>query len=183
MVSGKITDNGTGLPLEGVRVRLEAFKSAPTGGTETVSSDVDSTDVEGQYSLEVEGKNIESIALKIEKPGYVPPPFSHFKNGSCEIKDFALNPIDAWLRLILSHQSSSTDNIYYYLQGPLFQDPRTGYKGVLVPSGEQKVQDIIVPGGQMVTIVWDTVPSPFKTQKQDSVFCPHKDTTSFALKF
>jgi len=190
-VQGTITNYATGLPIKGIRVALFATNTNGQGFTNVISEDADSTDENGKYNLHVEAKSAD-ILLRADIPkDFVEPKARSIKNGKTRTEDFALKPYDAYLRLTLKHDSSSAPKIYYYFTGAFYEDqtdPQSpgASKGIEIPLGASKTFVHLVPGGQTITIVWDTKkfniplnPFPHIT----SVECPRNDTTDFVLKY
>lgn len=188
-VNGTFTNNATGLPIKGIRVRLGASNTDIKGNITTISEDADSTDENGKYQLHVEAGSAD-ILLQADVPkGFVEPKTRYIKNGKTRTEDYALNPYDAYLRLTLQHDSSSASKIYYYFTGAFYEgnkyDP-VGSAGIEIPKGESKTFLLLVAGGQTITIVWDTkainiLSNPFPNIT--SVECPRNDTTDFVLKY
>lgn len=194
MVHGKFTNYATGKPIEGIRVLLAANRSNNHGGIDNISVDQDTTDSNGDYSLEVEGKNIEYVllrALNIPKD-FVDPKYRSIKIGKSRTEDFALKPYDAQLNLTVRHESNTIPTrFYYYFSGPFFEDQTDpvnpeALKGEEIPVGSSKTFVHLVPGGDKIDITWDTKKFDFTYNKSPnvvSVDCPRNVTTEYTLTY
>lgn len=190
IISGTITNSATGAPVEGVSVLLVATRS--TGpGSEVVSKAETLTDLQGNYSVEVEKKHAESTFLSIEKDGFVKPKIIHFERGSHETFDYALNPYDAWLRVTYNNQSVNSIKNFYnyytgtYLEGKIYCSAMLGCGPFLFQANESRTEIIEIPGGAEITISWDTVkiPGAFQYANRIDTLCPRNDTTFVRIDF
>jgi hypothetical protein len=117
MITGRITDRGTGLPVPEVKLRLSSFDGR-TNPQKLVDEDREVTNTDGNYSLEVTGKHVDFVEVYLEqKNGYVIPEGAFFESGDCTSLDFELNPYDAYLKLTLQNESNPAGEIFYYPSG------------------------------------------------------------------
>ncbi len=181
-VTGTITDSATGLPLEGVKVNLVAnlFKKK---GFELVDSSIFVTGADGKYTVEIEGKKISQIFIRMGKPYYFSPEEIYLKKGDCKVFDKKLNPLDAYLAFTVINETQA-DELFCFVGGNLYEGNLQigpGGKGSDIPSTFL----LRVAGGDFVRIYWDSKLSNLidKASHVDSIFCPRNDTTQFLLKF
>lgn len=176
--------------MEGVSVLLVATRS--TGPrSEVVSKAETLTDLQGNYSVEVEKKHAESTFLSIEKGGFVKPKIIHFERGSHETFDYALNPYDAWLSVTYKNKSDSSVRNFYnnytgaYFEGVIHCSPMLGCGPFLFQPDESRTEIIEIPGGAEITISWDTVKIPGAIQYANKIdtLCPRNDTTFLRIDF
>jgi len=190
IVSGTITNSATGTPVEGVSVLLVATRS--TGpGSEVVSKAETLTDLQGNYSVEVEKKHAESTFLSIKKDGFVTPKVILFERGSHETFDYVLNPYDAWLSITYKNESVNSIRKFYnnytgvYLEGRIYCSAMLGCGPFLFQTNESRTEIIEIPGGAEITINWDTVKIPGAAQYANRLdtLCPRNDTTFVRIDF
>ncbi len=186
-VSGVITDSGTGLPIKGVQVLLVANKIGNKGMI-NVDNQTDLTDDQGQYLVEVEGKKINHVFMRITKKGYAAPKIIYFENGDCTEFNRQLNPFDANLQLTLINESGA-EEFYYYTTGALYegsayQDTPYGDGPYIIPPQSSLIHDLDAAGGGFVRIVWDYQRINLESHPHiDSVYCARNDTTYYELKY
>ncbi len=185
IISGRITSSANGQPVADVKVTLAASRS--TGpSSEILSQDSDSTDANGVYMVEVDGKNSEIIFWAIQKEGFVKPKGIIIERGNRKTIDFILNPRDAWLRLTFENQSDNLAKDFYANCSGIFftegQFEALVSSPYLVQPLESRTKITSIPGGADVLIKWDTVGLGDVANKL-AVFCPRNDTTDILIKF
>jgi hypothetical protein len=181
MITGIVTDSGTGLPIDGVEVHLIASRFAKHGGTLVVDEDTLTTGADGAYALEVSTARADNVFLRYIKKDYVP--YSPaVKRGDCKQVDAVLNPFDAYINFTIINESQSAE-LHCSVTGNMYLNIRNGGpvgKGDNIPSS----YILNVPGGDFIRIYWDNEPFMLsKASHVDSIFCPRNDTTQFLLKF
>ncbi len=181
MITGIVTDRGTGLPIDGVEVHLIASRFAKHGGTLVVDKDTLTTGTDGAYALEVSSARADNVFLRYIKKDYIP--YSPaVKRGDCKQFDAVLNPIDAYINFTIINESQSSE-LYIGTNGNMYGSGSGGksfYRLADIPS----TYLLKVPGGDNIQIYWDSEPTSLaKASYTDSIFCPRNDTTEFLLKF
>lgn len=187
--SGKITNSADGQPVEGVEVRLRFLKAKKGGGNDLVAKDEQTTTSNGEYALEVEGKNAESAYLDVKKDRYAPSQYKSFDPGDCDEVDFVLNPYDSWLSVTFENQSDTVEKDFYFnYTGPFLEDKiqcsSSGCGPFVTLPKASHTEVMRIPGGENITINWDTQKTgntPFSNQK--IVFCSRNDTTFITIYF
>jgi hypothetical protein len=176
--------------VEGVSILLVATRS--TGpGQEVVSKDETLTDLQGNYSVEVEKKRAETTFLSIKKDGFVKPKVILFKRGSHETFDYALNPYDAWLSVTYNNQSGNSIRNFYnnytgvFFEGVLYCSAMLGCGPFLFQPDESRTEIINIPGGAEIMVSWDTVKIPGAAQYANKIdtLCLRNDTTFVRIDF
>ena len=183
-VTGIISDRGTGLPLEGVKVYFGANKILSRGAVDVIDKAEVVTGLDGEYTVEVEGKGIDYIFIRLTKSGYIRA-YKTVDIGTSEVYDRPLNPLDSYLKVRIQNESGAS-SVNYRLKGTPYEDleavgPNGGYK-FSVPFGESVDHLINVPGGGYIQVYWDTL-SVAQPHHLDSIYCPRKDTTLYLIKY
>ncbi|MFZ4474062.1 MAG: hypothetical protein ACOYPR_02645 [Saprospiraceae bacterium] len=181
-VSGNITRGDTNAPLDSVRIDIGTVKAEAHGHYKEIDRQIDYTDVNGNYALEVEGKGADYAFLYVSKPGFWKPK-SVFIYDKKIIKDYVFYPLDAWMNLHFTNKyNTSKKKIYLQYLGP-FQDD-TGHPNdypTIEPQNTYQ-ESFLIPGGQEVTINWDTVPrNTYSFTK--TIFCPRNKITDVYFEF
>jgi len=186
--SGKITNSADGQAVEGVEVRLRFLKGKKGGGSELVAKDEQTTSSNGEYALEVEGKNAESAYLDVKKDRYAPSQYKSFDPGDCDEVDFVLNPYDAWLSVTFENQSDNlAKNIYFNYTGPYLEGSpycsNSGCGPFVIQPKASHTEVMRIPGGAEITINWDTKTGAGSVPNQKAVNCSRNDTTFVTIDF
>lgn len=185
MVTGMITDSATGQPIKGVKVLMAGNKNG-SDETITVDLDISATDTLGQYAVEVSGKRIQRVFIRITKDGYAEKKIVYFDNGSCTEYNWVLNPYDAYLSIKLINQSGAND-LFYAIAGNNYDGLRivgpSGSHSLMIPKDDSLTQVVKIAGGDFNQLLWDIKNFGSSPAHIDSIFCPRNDTTYYVLRF
>lgn len=185
MVSGQITDKLTGLPISGVSVKFIATTVTKDNKYPTIDQDSSISDINGNYSVQVEGKNVFSTSLFCNKQGYANSAPLYPRNGVCKTIDIQMDSIDAYLKVVFNNETGILHSIYYEYYGEILYHITGDKLPHLVPANDSINEVIPVAGGEKIFIHWDTVSlgSYYDGRwRKDTIFCSHGDTTTLRLK-
>ena len=188
MVAGVITDNATGKPIEGVKILLAANKNGIDHDID-IDDDEALTDSDGRYALEVSGKRIQYVFIRISKEGFITPPNYYLENGDCIGYSRPIHPFDAYLSIKFINQTGAS-KLYCTITGDFYEGNKetiAGYNNpVSIPLNDSLTQVTKIAGGEFSRILWDiktsggVLPANANT---DSIFCSRNDTTYYILHY
>lgn len=177
-VSGTVKNSADDSPLEGVSVSLG--QSRLDNGQWVSDSETSTTDKNGNYRVDFEGRKDEGVSFIAKKDSFTEKRTSVWSGDSKEI-NFKMYPIDSWLKLTLYNEHCFKGKIGGNYASPMYHDAVTSLGLHTISIGNSKELLWKVPGGGAIYIMWDTLTN--KRENTDSVFIKRGDTTEYTIKF
>ncbi|MCC7246394.1 MAG: carboxypeptidase regulatory-like domain-containing protein [Saprospiraceae bacterium] len=185
--SGTIYNSDGNVPLAGAKVSLNLYADKKGGGSTLSASDEVLTDTDGKYLVSISESDSYTGVILVKKDSFLSSPIFRVSPGDCAEQDFTLHPFDAYLSVTFENVSDVAQDFYYrYGQGP-YGDDWECYNGCgpfTTQPHQQQTHLIRVPGGDNISVVWDTKRmAAGQVTNLNVIACPRHDTTSVIIQF
>jgi hypothetical protein len=189
VINGIIADAKTGLPIQGVVITYSPYVAGGSGGTF-----IQTTNIEGKFTLTLNHDVDGFSGLTIQKGGYVPKFTFGIPFQKEVVNDFkiVMHPRDALLRLVYENTSNQEKRVYTQARSSTFSEEYGAlpyiitqpYPYICQPNSKDTL-DYPFTSDEQINLFWDFsyYTSAGQAAFKDSLLLNRGDTVTYSISF